>query len=94
MAHRTDPAKWKPEGGVVDLVSEDEDEPADTTEDDSSPDRKRIRYSEPTDDDCRSYMARNLAHHQPLPASFRRLVNGLEADPTTQVTDISCWIYP
>eukprot|EP00854_Cymbomonas_tetramitiformis_P022547 gene22547-27214_t len=56
MTHRTDPAKWKPEGEVIDLVSEEESEPGDTTEDDSSPDRKRIRYSEPTNDDCRSYM--------------------------------------
>ncbi|KAK3287228.1 hypothetical protein CYMTET_5254 [Cymbomonas tetramitiformis] len=34
-------------------------------------------------------MARNLAHHQPLPASFRRLVDDLEANPTAQVTDIA-----
>eukprot|EP00854_Cymbomonas_tetramitiformis_P032956 gene32956-42052_t len=48
MAHRADPAKWLPEGGVIDLVSDDVDEPVDTTEDDKSPDRKRIRYSNPT----------------------------------------------
>ncbi|KAK3252638.1 hypothetical protein CYMTET_38075 [Cymbomonas tetramitiformis] len=93
MTHRIDPAKWK--GEVVDLASEEESEPDETAEDDNSSNR-RIRYSSPdlpysspTGGDCRSYMARNLAHHQPLPASFRRLVNSLEANSTTPVTDVA-----
>eukprot|EP00854_Cymbomonas_tetramitiformis_P024680 gene24680-30034_t len=98
MTHRIDPAKWK--GEVVDLASEEESEPDETAEDDNSSNR-RIRYSSPdlpysspTGGDCRSYMARNLAHHQPLPASFRRLVNSLEANSTTPVTDVARVVQP
>ncbi|KAK3266822.1 hypothetical protein CYMTET_24584 [Cymbomonas tetramitiformis] len=68
MTHRTDPAKWKPEGEVIDLVSEEESEPGDTTEDDSSPDRKRISLeanpTTPVTD-----IARVVVRGRPHPAS-------------------------
>ncbi|KAK3235345.1 hypothetical protein CYMTET_54442 [Cymbomonas tetramitiformis] len=34
-------------------------------------------------------MARNLAHHQPLPASLRRLTSDLEEAPAAQVADVA-----